>query len=217
MPIPCSVLETFYLLFTRELLQYIVDQTNLYAQQCMGEDKYATWNKVTFEELNAFIGFMILMGLVQLPSFADYWSKDETFRYTKIADKISRDRFLEILRYLHFADNSKLVPPGQEHYNKLGKVQPVIDSINNSLQVVYNLNKEITVDEAMIPFKGRSSIKQYMPNKPIKRGIKVWALADAKTGFVSSFDVYTGKKGDKVETGLGSSVVKNLTAHLHNR
>ena len=81
MPIPCSVLETFY--FALELLQCIVDQTNLYAQQCMGDDKYTAWNKVTIEELNVFIGFMILMGLVQLPSSADYWSKDETFRYTQ--------------------------------------------------------------------------------------------------------------------------------------
>ena len=56
-----------------------------------------------------------------------------------------------------------------------------------------------------------------MPKKPIKCGIKVWAQADAKTGFVSSFEVYTEKKGDKVETGLGASVVKNLTTHLHNQ
>ena len=85
------------------------------------------------------------MGLVQLPSFVDYWSKAKTFRYTKIADKISRDRFLLTI---------------QSWTRTLQQVQPVIDSINNSLQVEYELNKEITVDEAMIPFKGRSSLKQ---------------------------------------------------------
>ena len=73
------------------------------------------------------------------------------------------------------------------------------------------------MDEAMIPFKGRSSIKQYMPNKPVKRVIKVWAMADARTGFIFKFDVYTGKKGDNVEKGLGSSVVKQLTSHLQNK
>ena len=38
---------------------------------------------------------------------------------------------------------------------------------------------ENSIDEAMIPFKGRSSMKQYMPKKPIKRGFKIWVRADA--------------------------------------
>ena len=34
----------------------------------------------------------------------------------------------------------------------------------------------------MIRFKGRSSLKQFMPMKPIKRGIKVWVRADSHNG-----------------------------------
>ena len=40
----------------------------------------------------------------------------------------------------------------------------------------------MSIDEAMIPFKGRSSLKQFIPNKPTKRGIKVWVRADAING-----------------------------------
>ena len=48
----------------------------------------------------------------------------------------------------------------------------------------------------MIPFKGRSSLKQYIPNKPTKRGIKVWVMADASNGYVrSALKVYVGKQG----------------------
>lgn len=39
-----------------------------------------------------------------------------------------------------------------------------------------------------------------MPLKPVKRGIKVWALADASNGYITNFQVYTGKQGD-VEKG----------------
>ena len=67
-PLPKSILGTFLLLFTSDLIQYIVDQTNLYAQQCMGPDKYSTWTNVTADEFTAFPGFMVLMGLVQLPA-----------------------------------------------------------------------------------------------------------------------------------------------------
>ena len=40
--------------------------------------------------------------------------------------------------------------------------------------------------------------------------------ADAENGFVSAFEVYTGKKGTNVEKNLGSNVVKSLTKdHKH--
>jgi hypothetical protein len=68
------------------------------------------------------------------------------------------------------------------------------------------------VDEAMIKFQGRSSLKQYLPLKPIKRGIKVWVLADSSNGYFSRLEVYTGRKGDNVEHGLGARVVRELTA-----
>ena len=38
----------------------------------------------------------------------------------------------------------------------------------------------------------------------------MWALADAHNGYISVFEVYTGKMGDRVEKGLGSRVVKTL-------
>ena len=55
-------------------------------------------------------------------------------------------------------------------------------------------HKELAVDEAMIKFQGRSSLKQYMPLKPVKLGIKVWVLADSNNGYFSKLQVYTGKE-----------------------
>ena len=67
----------------------------------------------------------------------------------------------------------------------------------------------------MIPYKGRSSLKQFLPNKLIKHGMKVWMRADSHNGYVSEFQVYVGKSGDS-EKGLGSRVVKNspILSHL---
>ena len=59
-------------------------------------------------EIRAYMGFMILMGINKLPEIRDYWSVDPTFRYAPIADRITRDRFEEITRYLHFIDNDSL-------------------------------------------------------------------------------------------------------------
>ena len=214
--VPCSSLGAF-LFFTKTLLEYIVVQSNKFALECMGEEKYESWDKITIDELTAFMGFMLLMGIVRLPSIADYWKLDEVFHYSPVARRISRKRFFELQRYLHFADNSTLAPPGTPEYNRLGKIQPIMDSLLTRFQEVYNPHKEVSVDEGMIPFKGRSSMKQYMPKKPVKRGFKVWMLADSHNGYVSSFEVYTGKKGDTVERGLGASVVKTLCQPIQHR
>ena len=170
----------------------IVDQTNLYASQVMDPSQYDKWTKLTAGELWAYFGFMILMGINQPPALADYWKLDPTYRYGPIADRITRDR-LDISRYLHFVDNTTLPPRTDPAYDKLGKTRPVLDSVTQQFLAMYNPHCEVSIDEAMIAFKGRSSMKQYMPKKPVKRGFKVWVRADAVSGYVSEIDVYTGK------------------------
>ena len=190
-------------------------ESNRYAQECMGE-QFATWQPITVEELLAYMGFMILMGIVRLPRTEDYWKKNNIYHYTPVANRISRQRFRQLHRFLHFVDNSTLAAPGSPGYSKLGKLGPIIKMIGEQFAKVCYPGKEVSVDEAMIPFKGRSSLKQYLPMKPIKRGIKVWAQADANTGYISAFEVYTGKKGNTSEKGLGAKVVKALCEQLKN-
>ena len=63
----------------------------------------------------------------------------------------------------------------------------------------------------MIPFKRRSSMKQYSPLKPVKRGFKVWAIADAWNGYMD--DLYTGATGGR-EIALGEKVVLKLSDYV---
>ena len=106
--------------FDDSLVQTIVDETNRYAEQVLQvTDK--VWS-TTKEEIHAYMGFMILRGINHLPEIRDYWSVSEYFRY---ADRISRDRFKEITRFLHFVDNDSL-PARGEGYSQLQKVDPVI-------------------------------------------------------------------------------------------
>ena len=83
----------------------------------------------------------------------------------------------------------------------------------------YNTHEELSIDEAMIPFKGRLSIKQYMKDKPTKWGIKVFVLADARNGYTVRLQVYTGKNSQLAsnETGLCSRVVLQLLSGLESK
>ena len=94
--VPESPSEVFELMFTPSLMDTIAKQTNLYAKEVMGDKRFATWEKVTGDELKAYLGFCILMEINRLPAIDYYWSSDHTLRYSPIADRISRDCFREI-------------------------------------------------------------------------------------------------------------------------
>ena len=130
--------------------------------------------------------------------------------YAPIADKIPRWRFREISRYLHFVDNDHLAPRGDPAHDRLGKVRPLISHLSNKFAEVYEPSREVAVDEAMIKFQGRSSLKQYMPMKPIKRGIKVWVVPTAILAVLTSTLA-------RERRGLGTHVVKKLTEDLKNK
>ena len=65
-----------------------MEQSNKYAAECMGE-QFQMWQPITVEELCAYFGFMILIGIVRLPSLGDYWKKDMIYHYTPVAERIS--------------------------------------------------------------------------------------------------------------------------------
>ena len=157
---------------------------------------------------------MLLMGLYTKPAISDYWRRDAFVNYAPISDRISRDRFYDIHRYLHFADSTHLLLPGEPGYDRLGKVRVIMERIQERFLDIYKPHCENAIDEAMIPFQGRSSLKQYMPAKPVKRGIKVWCRADSHNGYLCEFQVYTGRSGSSAEGGLGKRVVLDLSRRL---
>ena len=153
-PVSNDPLEMFSHFFNHELLQLIVKETNRYADQCKElEGRQEEW-KTTEEEIKAYFGFQILMGINVLPEMRDYWSKDEKLHYSPVASKISRDRFEEISRYLHFANNATLPGRLEEGYSRLQKVDPVIQAVRNRCLNLYQPHRENAIDEAMVPFKG---------------------------------------------------------------
>ena len=127
-PLPSDPLGLFSLFFDDTLVDLIVEETNRYVEQTLqGTDK--EWST----EIRAYMGFMILMGINKLPEIRDYWSTNE---YAPIADRISRDHFEQITRYLHFTDNDSLPLRGEEGYSMLQKVDPVINHLKDRFKSV---------------------------------------------------------------------------------
>jgi len=124
----------------------------------------------------------------------------------------------KIMVTIHVNDNEKNLLKTDENHDKLHKLRPMIDQLNEAIGSAYKPSKCVSIDESMIPFKGRSTLKQYMLLKPIKRGYKVWCLADSQTGYVMKFSIYTGKAKQNArapEVGLGKSVVLKLISNIN--
>ena len=164
------------------------------------------------------------MSYHKLPSWTDYWKSDDDLSVPFVSSTMTRNRFAQILSNLQHVNNNASVPKNNK--DKLYKLRPRIVALNENFMKLYNESKKVSVDESMIRFKGRSSIKQYNPMKPIKRSYKMWVLADMD-GYISKFDVYQGKAGtntsdadgDKEDgiNGLGEQVIKSMTMDLHNK
>ena len=75
-------LDFFQLIFTEEMMEQIVTQTNLYAEQFIEShelgphSRVQQWSKETHDinELRRFLAIIILMGLIQYPQMESHWS-----------------------------------------------------------------------------------------------------------------------------------------------
>ncbi|KAK3772918.1 hypothetical protein RRG08_024102 [Elysia crispata] len=128
------------------------------------------WQKVTTKEMKGFLLILIHMGYVTKKKIDDYWSKDE-FTDSSFCGKImSRKRFRAILSLLHFNDNKSYIPINQVGQDPLYKIKPVYERLQAKFQEVYVPLKEIAVDEAMCPWRGKLRFKVYLKDKPTPGG-----------------------------------------------
>ena len=147
-----------------ETFNILADETNLYAAQ----KGTGSWEDVSAEEMQSFVGIQLAMGMVQLPSMYDYWSTNPILSAPRIVRGMGRNRFCSILSHLHLNDNSRMPGRSDPDYDKLYKVRPLLERIRLNSQASYQPHQQLAVDEAMILFKGRNLLKQYIPLKPIK-------------------------------------------------
>ena len=177
-----TALDAFLLIFGSDTFQLLADQTNLYAKQSPPGASYK-WYDTNEDEMKLFFGMLLIMGIHRLPQLEDYRSSNPLLGTKGIVAGMSWCRFWVLLSCLHLADNSKEVPRGQPGFDKLYKVRPLIDILLENIKACYYPHREVAIDEAMVGFKGRSTLKQYMPMKPTKCGFKVWCLCDSANGF----------------------------------
>lgn len=161
-------------------------------------------------ELEIVIGVLLIMSYNKVPHLYHYWSTNESLGNTLIKESISRNCFVLLLSKLYVANPQKPA----DNTSKTYYIHEFMDCLNSRFRNIRSDSSYQSIDEAMTKFKGRSSLKQYLPMKPTKRGIKSWVRSDALTGYTYDIRVYSGKSDANThDTGtLGEKVIHQMTS-----
>ena len=211
MPDPASQpIEYLNLFLTNKFIDNIVRETNAYAKEFIetyGEYLarhprsriHTSWirkGNTTREEFRAFLGILIAMGLVDKPTIESYWDTCHPVIATPFFyEHFNRDRFMLLLKFMHYNDNSRKPPEDSPDYNVYYKIQPVIDHMSDAFKKHFVPSCIVSIDESMIRFRGKLPlhVRVFMPQKRHARfGIKVWCLCDTETGYTYYFELYRG-------------------------
>ena len=148
------------------------------------------------------------MGDIQINRLQDYWKTDELYNLPCFRNYMSRNRFLSILRCLHFSKNPERGDLG--YGDRLSKIRWLQDFFNQRIDEIYYPNKDLSLDESMVLWRGRLFFRQYIKNKKHKYGVKLYILSEPN-GLVLKVRIYTGDEKDmKGELGHSANVVISL-------
>lgn len=198
-----------------DVINLMVQQTNLYAQRLLQEpgkphSRKFRWSDVDEPEMLKFLGVIFLTGIIVFPTLECYWKKDDIY-YHPLLHKInmSYNRFRLILRCWHFCDNNA---PREEN-DRLYKISPLIDLIIGNSRTIYTPGQIIVVDESMVHFRGRLLFRQYIPSKTHKYGIKIYKLCSAE-GYTWGYQIYSGQSVQVFGLDTSGSIVVTLAEGL---
>lgn len=161
------------------------------------------------EDMTKFLGLLLISGYHSVPSENDYWSTSDDLERPIFAKTMSRERFKTIKRYFHVADKNNLAK------TKVAKILPLLHMLRDNYQKHGIFHEFLSIDESMIPYHGHHSAKQFIRNKPVRFGYKMWIMCSAD-GYPYNFSVYCGKE-ERRKLPLGSQVVMDLLQPVVNK
>ncbi|XP_053638001.1 piggyBac transposable element-derived protein 4-like [Cherax quadricarinatus] len=207
-------LECFELFFDEPLMESIVMESNTYYEYTMAntllspKSRLHQWKVATVAEMYLFFATIMLMPHVYKHKVKSYWSTDRLIATPGFSDIMPVNRFVLMLRMLHFSDK-----PRPDRNDRLYKIRNVFVHLKEKFSTHFYPFRKLVIDESLILFKGRLSFKQYIPSKRKRFGIKLFVLCDCYSGLVLDIIVYTGSytlQNTRKLLGISGDVVRTM-------
>ena len=129
--------------------------------------------------------------MISLPCLDDYWSIDPILCHSWFCTVMPRNHFHQILRCIHVVNNTNASSCNAPGYDKLWKVRPILNVLDESIPKLYALRQQVLIEESMTGTKCNLSFIQYMLKKINQAGYKGVGVV-MHTMVIHNFVVYTG-------------------------
>ncbi|XP_061728471.1 LOW QUALITY PROTEIN: piggyBac transposable element-derived protein 4-like [Cydia pomonella] len=198
--------QFFSYFFTPDMMDKIVNETNLYSVQKKNQNA----RLLLMTDVRKYFGILIFMSVFHYPSVRSYW--DTKYGFEPIKQTMPVNRFEKIREIIHFNNNQQHKPMTHPEHDRLHKLRPVIDHLNEKFSSV-PMEQRLSIDEQMCATKIGHFMKQYLPNKPHKWGFKLFVLCSL-SGYAYRFIIYSGKDLEPLQPGeadvgvVGNTVIK---------
>lgn len=216
-----SILDIFEYFYDSDVVEMICAMSNIYRSEIITSKQNAGTLKpksrvllagnLTESELYIYYALSILMGIIKKPAIEMYWSTDPLLCTPIFAKHMSLKKFQNISRYLHYNND--------ESNDKLRKIRPLFEIMTEKFQKLYRPGPKVSIDESLLKFKGRLSIRQCNLSKRARFGIKLYKCCDSGNGYIYNLSIYKGKDTENGSQFLGVSgnVVMDMLGDLSHQ
>ncbi|KAL4132042.1 hypothetical protein QTP88_009263 [Uroleucon formosanum] len=185
-------IDFFNLLLTSDFYSLVVKETNnyaadLYMNRSSDKSRISNWVDVDIDELKIFFGLLFHTGTIKMSRIEDYWKTSKLFNLNIFRASMSRNRYMLIMRALHFCTNPESESDIQ-NISRIYKIEPVLNYFNNRMKEIYQPSKNLS----LVLWRGRLLFRQYIKNKRHKYGVKLYMLTEP-IGLVQKILIYTGQ------------------------
>ena len=220
----------FQLFFTEQIMQDIIRFTNSYAELTIRKRRETVPNffdkqwsldgsdNVKIEEMWAYLGCCLILSVNPGHQLKQVFSADPFMYNHGIRRIFTLRRFTKIGQYICIYDKANEPARNSALYDKCYKVKNLVSHLNTTFPKYYKFSEFQAIDESLVKTKCRLSEIQYCPDKPGRRGLKIWCRCDSrnsKSCYLFRFEPYMGKKHTPVsKNGLYHDVVYRLCSDI---
>lgn len=208
LPYGMSPLGLFFYFMPKAFWRHVASQSNLYWEQSLDSRVDAVFEKerssgprknpprskaairaslsrfkkIKPHEVINWLGCMVARVLCPRKRLQMHWAsrQDGALPAGTFGGVMSRQRFQDISRFLHFSDNKD----PRAKTDRAWKIRPILQVLEKTFKDGYVLGSKIAIDEGMLPSRSRRNpTRTYMKDKPHKWGSKCVMTCCAVTGY----------------------------------
>ncbi|UYV66526.1 hypothetical protein LAZ67_4001961 [Cordylochernes scorpioides] len=204
-------LEAFLKSISIDIIKKIVEYTNIFIETIRPNYSRERDCRNTDEnEIRCLLGLIIIIGKNRASHlhFKEIWNANGTgIEICRAA--MAYERFLFLLRVIRF--DNVLTRQIRRDNDKFAALREIFEMFVANCKQMYSPGEYLTIDEKLIPFRGKCNFRQYIPNKPAKYGLKIYMMSDAHTFYTVNMEPYVGNnRGPFYKSNASDDVVKRL-------